>query len=95
MQQKNRLLDILKKSGKIHEILEVERELQRIIERIELVKGELKYLEENISFSTITIHYSLSAAILNARRAVSSIEYSTPFVWIEHLGIDELYYYRK
>lgn len=51
----NRYLEILKKANKVSEILEVEKQLSIIREEIESSEGRLKYLQNKVSMSTITI----------------------------------------
>ena len=51
----NRYLEILQKANKISEILEIESELSKIREEIEATEGRLKYLENRVSMSTISI----------------------------------------
>lgn len=51
----NRYLEILKKANKISEILEIENELAKIREEIEAAEGRLKYLQNRVSMSTVSI----------------------------------------
>lgn len=51
----NRYLEILKKANKVSEILEVEKQLSIIREEIEVAEGKLKYLQNRVSMSTISI----------------------------------------
>lgn len=48
------LLEIMKRAGKISEVLEVQKELTRVREQIETTKGRMKYLKESAAMSTIT-----------------------------------------
>ncbi len=50
-----RYLDLLKKASKVSEMLEIERELATIREEIEAQEGRLKYLQNKVSFSTVSI----------------------------------------
>ena len=50
-----RYLELLSKANKVSEILEIEKELAVIREEIEAKEGQLKYLQSQISMSTITI----------------------------------------
>lgn len=50
-----RYLELLAKANKVSEILEIEKELAVIREEIEAKEGQLKYLQSQISMSTITI----------------------------------------
>ncbi len=53
-----RLLEIMRKSGKLTELLEVERELTNKQIEIERIMGRLRYLDDRISYSTVTITLS-------------------------------------
>ncbi|WP_026210055.1 DUF4349 domain-containing protein [Flexithrix dorotheae] len=53
----NRYLDLLKEAKKVTEILEIERELGKIREEIESVEGRLKYLSNQVNFSTLTVSF--------------------------------------
>jgi len=50
-----RLLDMLKRRGKLSELLEIERELATRREQIEKTQGRLRYLKDRVSFSTIQV----------------------------------------
>lgn len=50
------LLEIMKRSGKIPEVLEVQRELTRVRGQIETTKGRIKYLSQSAKMSAITCH---------------------------------------
>ncbi len=50
-----RYLDLLRKASKISEILEIERQLSSIREEIEAQEGQLRYMQNRISLSTINI----------------------------------------
>ena len=52
-----RYLEILQKANKISEILEIEKQISVIREEIEAKEGRLKYLENRVSESTITINF--------------------------------------
>lgn len=52
-----RYRDILTKAKTVKEILEVERYIGRIRTEIESLEGRLKYLENRISFSTLTVTF--------------------------------------
>ena len=87
---KNRLQELLKKAEKVEEILLIEKELQRLKTQIEMIKGSLSYLKDNILYSTIIVNYSLSPEILQARKAKGSSAYRTPFNWVNRLGLEDL-----
>src|SRR5216117_2455732 len=51
-----RLIDMLKtKTGKVADLLQVEKELARVREEIEKMQGELKYWDSQVQFATVTI----------------------------------------
>jgi hypothetical protein len=55
-QEESRLLDILNKNtGKLSEILQVERELARVRSSIEEMQGTLKYYNTMVAYATVTI----------------------------------------
>jgi len=60
----NRLLDLMKMTGKVSEILEVHRELTNVREQIEQIKGKMQYLEESAKMSSITVNLALSEELL-------------------------------
>ena len=53
----NRYLELLKQAKNVKEMLEIERELSTIREEIEAKQGRLKYLESQVSMSTVTIEF--------------------------------------
>lgn len=53
-----RLLAILSKTGSVEELLSVERELSRVREDIEVIEGQLRYLQENVAMATVTVSLS-------------------------------------
>jgi len=51
-----RLIDMLKtKTGKVSDLLQVEKEVGRVREDIEKMQGELKYWDSQVQFATVTI----------------------------------------
>ena len=51
-----RLIDMMKtKTGKVSDLLQVEKELGRVREEIEKMQGELKYWDSRVQFATVTI----------------------------------------
>jgi hypothetical protein len=52
-----RYLEILAtRTGTVPDILEVEREIERVTETIEVLKGQLRYLDSQVGLSTITVY---------------------------------------
>lgn len=60
----NQLLKLMERSGKLSEVLEVQRELTRTREEIELIKGRMQYLKESTEMATITVNLALSEDLL-------------------------------
>jgi hypothetical protein len=54
--QENRLSEILKMANTVKDVLEVERELERVRGEIERLTGRMNYLEQSIEMSTITVN---------------------------------------
>ncbi|MFO1527531.1 MAG: DUF4349 domain-containing protein [Turneriella sp.] len=52
-----RYQDLLKRAANVKEAVEVERELSRITERVEQLKGQIRYYDSQISFSTINVSF--------------------------------------
>ncbi|MFH1022577.1 MAG: DUF4349 domain-containing protein [Planctomycetota bacterium] len=80
-ESRRRLLTLLEKGGKMEEILAVEKEIERVTETIELLKGKIRYVRENIRFSTLTV-------FLNSPLPQKASAAEIPFAWIDHLGED-------
>lgn len=51
----SRYLELLKKANKVSEMLEIERELSNIREEIEAKEGRIKYLQNQVGLSTISL----------------------------------------
>lgn len=60
--KEERLLDILRKSGQLSDILAVENELANTRAQIESLEGRLRYLDNRTDFSTIGINIKQTAA---------------------------------
>ncbi|MBX3721686.1 MAG: DUF4349 domain-containing protein [Turneriella sp.] len=52
-----RYQDLLKKANSVKDAVEVERELSRITERVEQLKGQIRYYDSQIGFSTIVVNF--------------------------------------
>ena len=61
----NRYLELLKKANKVTEMLEIEKQLSAIREEIEAKEGQLNYMQNQVSYSTITIEFYKSIAEAN------------------------------
>ena len=76
---RERLVKLLDKCDTVEDALKVEKELARVTEEIELLKGRLQQMEHSLAFSTITV--SLNSPIPQVRTKRHS-----PFNWVNSLG---------
>ncbi|GAA5039315.1 hypothetical protein GCM10011506_38360 [Marivirga lumbricoides] len=53
----NRFLELLKKANTVTEIVEIEKQIAQLRSEIESVEGRLKYLENRVAFSTLTMTF--------------------------------------
>jgi hypothetical protein len=83
---RDRLLELLSQTKTINESLQVEHELERITEKIELMKGRLKYLSEAALYSKITVHLAVKK---KAKKPIPPLY--APFKWIQDVGLDSLF----
>ncbi len=56
--EEEQLQQIMKRSGKVNEVLEVARELARVRGEIEQAQSSLQYYKEQVAYSTVTIYVS-------------------------------------
>lgn len=56
-QLEDRYKDLLKLASKVDEILNIEKEIGQLRTEIESAEGQMKYLQDRISFSTLTVNY--------------------------------------
>lgn len=56
--EEEQLQQIMKRSGKVSEVLEVSRELARVRGEIEQAQSSLQYYKEQVAYSTVTIYVS-------------------------------------
>lgn len=53
----NRYLDLLKQAKKVTDILEIEKQIGQIRSEIESIEGRLKFLQDRVSFSSLTMTF--------------------------------------
>jgi hypothetical protein len=56
----NRFLGLLKQAKNVTEILEIEKQIGELRSEIESIEGRLKYLQDRVSFSTLTMTFYVS-----------------------------------
>lgn len=52
-----RYLELLKKAGKVSEMLEIEQKLSEVREEIESKEGQLKYMQNEVSMSSVNVEF--------------------------------------
>jgi hypothetical protein len=77
------LQKLLEKAQEAKAMLEIQREVGKVVEEIESLEGRLRYLADHIAFSTISVRFNL--ATQEVHRA-----FRLPFQWVEELGMEHL-----
>jgi hypothetical protein len=76
-EMQKRLLELLaKRTNNVKDLLEVERELGRILEEIESIKGTLRYYDNLLSLSTITLELAEPSPIGPSKSAWAPLKNS-------------------
>lgn len=82
---RKRLLALLEKATKVEDILKIEEQLTRLTETIERIKGELKFLNEQVAYSLVSVGFqSVSPSVRPSKRSRSR------FDWINQVGIEQV-----
>lgn len=76
---RQKLLKLLERAEQVDDALRVEKELERITEQIELLKGRIAYLRNKVAFCTLTI-------VFNSPIPQEDVTSATPFRWVHELG---------
>ena len=83
-----RLLSLLaNRTGKLDEVLRVERELARVREEIERYEGRLRYLSTRVAMSTLTITVHEPAPILGSDPGANPIGAALRRAWRNFVGL--------
>lgn len=82
---RDRLEQLLRQASNVEEALAVERELQRLTESIEQMKGRQRWLADRIAFSTITVHFQARTT-----EQINTDPFRLPFEWLDTLGLRNL-----
>jgi hypothetical protein len=75
-----RLRSLLERAP-VKEALEIEKELARVTEQLEVLEGKLKLLKDKIAYSTLTVRFEPRASAVQASRI------RLPFPWLNELGL--------
>lgn len=81
LEMHKRLLALIEKGGKVEDLLKIEKEIQRMTETIELLKGEKALVANQIAFSSVQI-------TLNASIPQDILDEAIPFDWVKELAGD-------
>lgn len=79
-----RYMELLRKASSVEEMLSIEREMGKLREEIESVEGRLKYLNDRVSFSSLTVSYyqKISSEFGFWSKLSQSLEYGWKgFLW--------------
>lgn len=83
---RDRLEALLAQARNVAEALQVQNELARVTEEIERMKGRLRFLQDRLAFSTITVLFQ--------PRPTDNIgepdRFRLPFPWLDELGLPNL-----
>ena len=85
-ESRKRLLKILETAAKTEDILRIEQEVRRLTEEIELLKGQLRHLRDQVAFSTLAVNFQGSAPAPTPypKRTRSR------FGWINAVGVEQV-----
>lgn len=78
-----RLTELLAKAS-VKEALEIEKELHRVTQELELLEGRMKVLKDKIALSTITVVFTPRGA------AIPTARVRLPFPWLGALNLPSL-----
>lgn len=82
---RQRLIVLLEKTNVTKDVIEIERDIRRLTEEIETIKGKLRVLADQVDLSTITVRLEekYPDQVTTPRRT------STPFEWMRQVGIEQ------
>jgi hypothetical protein len=86
IQMRDRLAELLARAQTVPESLTIERELERLTEMIELMRGQLAALQERIAFSTVTVQFQP----IRDDAEVPRERFRLPFPWLDRIGLPNL-----
>lgn len=83
---RDRLEALLARAEKVEDALKVQAELARVTETIEQLKGRLRYMQDRIAYSTLTVIFQPRPTEQIGQPEV----YRLPFPWLDELGLPSL-----
>ena len=83
---RERLLALLQKAEKVEDMLKIEEQLHRLTEEIERMTGQLRFLNDQVALSTVTVDFKGVAG----PEAVSRRRTPSMFPWVNQIGVEPL-----
>jgi hypothetical protein len=80
---RRRFEDLLRQANNVEAALAVQRELERVTVELERLRGRLRYLGNQVAFSTITVRFQ-------ERADTTEPDFQLPFQWLQNLGLQRL-----
>lgn len=85
---RKRVMALLEKAGSLKDVLEAERDVRRLTEEIEQMKGQLRLLTDKIDLATITVQLQEKAQQANMVKTPRQ-RAGGPFAWFDLVGIEQ------
>ena len=82
---RQRLLALLEKATKVEDMIKIEDALRRLTGEIERMKGQLKLMNDQVAFSTVTVDLKANAPQAKSRKQ----RRRSRFYWINRIGIEQ------
>ena len=80
-----RLQELLAKAEAVEDVLKIEKEIHRLTEKIERFEGQLRFMNDQIAFSTLSVTFQSNAPEVRTRPRKRS-----PFWWVQQVGVQPM-----
>jgi hypothetical protein len=81
---RDRLQDLLQKAN-VKEAIEIQAQLGKVTEEIEVLEGQLKLMRDKIAYSSIAVNFAA-----RGQGALRDMPLRLPFPWLQELGLPRL-----
>jgi hypothetical protein len=81
---RDRLQDLLQKAN-VKEAIEIQAQLGKVTEEIEVLEGQLKLMRDKIAYSSIAVNFAA-----RGQGALQDMPLRLPFPWLNELGLPRL-----
>jgi hypothetical protein len=81
---RDRLQDLLQKAN-VKEAIEIQAQLGKVTEEIEVLEGQLKLMRDKIAYSSIAVNFAA-----RGQGALQDMPLRLPFPWLQQLGLPRL-----